>query len=480
MLEQFEKAKTLIDKSRRILISGHLSPDGDSLGSMIAMARMLTAAGHEAYASADVNALGKPRFLEGVADIIPVRKLKRRKFDLFIAVDCAAFERMPAEIRPVAEKLPKICIDHHVTNDGTFGDAQMVDATASSAAELVWRFAKWMEWPLDRAIAEALWVGMITDTGRFAYDSTKPETLRAASDLLRHGVRTALINDIIYGTFPNKAIALKRLAWRSLHIWKNRRVAEVSLTRDDFRSVRGTKAEAEDIIEIPRSVARNEIALFFYQIPDRTKETRCSIRTRGDWDATVLAAKFGGGGHRKAAGCTIKGTMGVAKRQMRKAVKDMLKCKSPAAKAEAAKTEAAKAEAAKAEAAKVEAAAEKAAKVEPPKPAPAAKIEVPKVAPAAKAEQPKPAPAAKTEAPKAAPAAKAEPPKPAAAAKQESPKLAAPAAKPESPKPAAAAEKPEPAKPAPQPEGEAPKGAQQGKAQQTAQAAPPPAPESAS
>lgn len=322
--EQCEKARALVDGARRILISGHLSPDGDSLGSMVAMARMLTAAGKEAFAASDVNALGKLSFLDGVGDIIPVRKLKRKKFDLFVAVDCSACDRMPPEVRPFAEKLPKICIDHHKTNDGTFGDAQFVDPAASSAAEMVWRLAKWMRWPLDRVVAEALWVGMVTDTGRFAYDSTRTGTMRTAADLLKYGVRTALVNDIIYGTFPRKSMELKRIAWRSLHIWKNRRVAEVALTRDDFRKVRGTKADAEDIIEIPRSVAHNEIALFFYQIPDRTKETRCSIRTRGDWDATALAAKFGGGGHLKAAGCTIKGTMGVAKRLMRKAVKDML------------------------------------------------------------------------------------------------------------------------------------------------------------
>lgn len=321
----YEAAKKLLDGAKRVLISGHLSPDGDSLGSMIALARLLTNAGREAYATADVNALGKLGFLEGADKIIPVRKLRRRKFDLFIAVDCSGFSRMPPEVRPVAEGLPTICIDHHVTNDGTFGDVQIVDPDASSAGEIVWRVAKWMGWPLDAVCAEALWVAMITDTGRFAYDSTKPGTMRAAGDLLKHGVRTAFINDVIYGTFSRKSIELKRIAWRSLHVWKNRKVAEVSLTRDDFRQVRGTKAEAEDIIEIPRSVARNEIALFFYQIPDRTKETRCSIRTRGNWDATVLAGKFGGGGHRKAAGCTIKAPMATAKRKMRAAVKDLLK-----------------------------------------------------------------------------------------------------------------------------------------------------------
>jgi phosphoesterase RecJ-like protein len=323
--EKFTKALKLIAGAKRILISGHMSPDGDSLGSMIALQKLLSRSGSEAHATADLNALGKPGFLEGVADLIPLRKLKTAgKFDLFIALDCAAFERMPAEVRQAAESLPVICIDHHVTST-EFGEVSIIDSSASSTAELVWRFAKWNEWKLDRDTAEALWVAMITDTGRFAYDSTSPRTLRAAGDLLKHGVRTALINDIIYGSFSCKAVELKRLAWRSLHVWKNRKVAEVTLTRDDFRSVRGSKADAEDVIEIPRSVARNEIALFFYQLPDRTREIKCSIRTRGDWDATVLAGKFGGGGHRKAAGCTITGSIASAKRKMRAAVKEMFR-----------------------------------------------------------------------------------------------------------------------------------------------------------
>ena len=321
---RYKAAKALLDKPKRILISGHLSPDGDSLGSMIALARMLRAAGHDAVATADPHALGKPGFLEGVADLVPPRKLKRRRFDLFIYVDAAAPSRLPLVVRPFAEKLPTLTIDHHATSQEA-GNVSIIDPTASSAGELVWRFAKWMDWPIDRATAEALWVAIVTDSGRFAYDSTTPDTLRAAGDLLKHGVRTAYINDILYCSFNSKSVELKRRAWRSLHIWKNRRVAEVTLTRDDFREVRGTKAEAEDVIEIPRQVARNEIALFFYQIPDRTHETRVSIRTRAPWDATVLAGRFGGGGHVRAAGCTIKGGMALAKRQMRRAVREMLK-----------------------------------------------------------------------------------------------------------------------------------------------------------
>ena len=322
--ERFAAAKNLLGECRRILISGHRSPDGDSLGSMIALARMLRAAGHDAVATADMHALGKPGFLEGVSDLLPLRKLRRRKFDIFFYVDCSTPDRIPPEARPFAEKLPTITIDHHATSSES-GAVSIIDPRAAAAGEIVWEFAKWMEWPIDRAVAEALWVAIVTDTGRFAYDSTRPTTLRAACDLLKHGVRTALINDIIYCSFPLKSMELKRRAWRSLHIWKNRRVAEVTLTRDDFREVRGTKADAEDVIEIPRQAAKNEIALFFYQIPDRTHETRVSIRTRDPWDATVLASQFGGGGHVRASGCTIKGSIAVAKRLVRKAVREMMK-----------------------------------------------------------------------------------------------------------------------------------------------------------
>ena len=318
----YVEAKALLAGARSVLISGHLSPDGDSLGSMIALARMLSAAGWQAVATADVKALGKPGFLDGVTDLVPLRKLKHRKFDLFVYVDASSPERLPREVRPFAEKLPTLTIDHHATSAPN--GVAIVDSTASSAGELVWRFAKWMEWPIDQATAEALWVAIVTDTGRFAYDSTKPGTLRAATDLLKHGVRTAIINDILYNSFPMKAMELKRRAWRSLHVWQNRKVAEVSLSRDDFREVRGSKADAEDVIEIPRSVANNQIALFFYQIPDRTHETRVSIRTRAPLDATILAQQFGGGGHVRAAGCTVKSGMAAAKRQIRRAVREML------------------------------------------------------------------------------------------------------------------------------------------------------------
>ena len=327
--EQCAAAKALVEGAKRILVSGHLSPDGDTLGSCIALARLLKACGKDAYATADLNALGKLGFLGGVEDLIPVRKLKHlKKFDLFICVDCSALERLPPEVRPVVAQLPTLVIDHH-DSAGEFGTVNISNPAASSAGEIVWQFAKWMDWKFDQVAAEALWVSIVTDTGRFAYEKCSPLTMRAAGDLLKHQVRKELINDIIYNRFSNKAMRLKQLAWKSLHIWKSGRVAEVTLTRDDFRSVRGTKADAEDAVEIPRLCQRNEVAVYFYQIPDRTKEIRCSIRTRNGWSAADLAARFGGGGHFRAAGCTIKTSMSAAKRMMRNAIKEMMKCPKP-------------------------------------------------------------------------------------------------------------------------------------------------------
>ncbi|MBQ5531666.1 MAG: bifunctional oligoribonuclease/PAP phosphatase NrnA [Kiritimatiellae bacterium] len=320
---RFKAALDAIGAASRILVTGHLSPDGDSAGCMVALVRMLRAAGRQAWASAEAKALGKLCFLDGTGDFLSPRKLKGRKFDLLVAVDCASPERMPPEIRPVASAVKTVCIDHHIAGDVSFGDVRIIDSNASSAGEMVWRLARYAGWGIDASSAEALWTAIVTDTGRFAYESTSPATLRIAADLLARGVRTSYINDVIYGVQPRRAIELKRRAWRSLHVWKNRLAAEVSLKREDFREVRGTKADVEDVIEIPRSVAGVKIALFFYEIPDRTEETRCSIRTRGDIDATAIAGVFGGGGHLRAAGCTIAAPIASARRMMRKAVGDM-------------------------------------------------------------------------------------------------------------------------------------------------------------
>ena len=308
-----------IEGAKRILIYGHLRPDGDSLGSMIALAHTLSALGKKAVGIVESRkTLGGPGFLRGVDELLEPADLAGRGFDLLLSVDCAATDRLPECVRDVADKIPLwINIDHHCTHP-FFADINWVRGRASSAGELVWRLIRRARWPFDVVTAEALWVAVVTDTGRFAYDTTSTGTLRCGADLIARGVRTAFINDKLYCSFSHVAVELKRRAYQTLTVDGD--LAWVQLTGRDFAEVGGTKADAEDVVEIPRSLVGNKVALFFYGPEDNTPgETRISIRTRPPLDATKLAEMFGGGGHQRAAGCTVNESLSKAKRLFLKA-----------------------------------------------------------------------------------------------------------------------------------------------------------------
>lgn len=240
--------------AKRVLITGHVRPDGDSLGCMIALAHLLVGQGIDAVATADRTSLGGPGFLSGVERLVPPEAAAHdTTFDLLVTVDCGSFDRLPEPLQPLAQKLPLLNIDHHRTNT-LFGKWNWIMDHVSSTAELIWRLARRSKWPLDSVVAEALWVALITDSGRFAYDQTAPITLKCGADLLRYGVRTAYINDKLYCSFSRVSVELKKRAYRTLTIQDNNAVASVTLTGKDFEETGGTKADAEDVIEIPRSL----------------------------------------------------------------------------------------------------------------------------------------------------------------------------------------------------------------------------------
>lgn len=310
----FGEILSAIKRAKHVLISGHVRPDGDALGSMIALSHILRGAGVDAAAVVESrNGLGGPGFLRGVEELLTPSEIKGREFDLFISLDCGSFERLPGELQPVAAAIAhSVNIDHHFTNT-RFCEFNRVEGNASSTGEVVWRLVKCAKWPLDSVSAEALWVAVITDSGRFAYDQTNPVTLRCGADLLKHGVRTAFINDKLYCSFPQKSIELKRRAFQTLEYSPDGSIAAITLTGKDFAETGGCKADAEDAIEIPRSIVGNRVALFFYGDTDSEGETRISIRTREPFDASALARQFDGGGHIRAAGCTIHKPLAEAK-----------------------------------------------------------------------------------------------------------------------------------------------------------------------
>ncbi len=288
----------------KFLVTGHVRPDGDALGATVALVRMLRQQGKMADFAVDLDALGAPGFLIEGENALSFDQLAGHEYDAFICLDCGSEDRLDVRLLPYIQGKPALCIDHHRTNT-SFAELNWVETHASSTGELIFCLAEAAGWEIDLQTAEALWVSLITDTGRFAYDMTSPRTLRVARTLVEKGVRTSQINDRLYCTFPRTAIELKKRAYASFQTALDGIVAYVVLTAQDFREVNGNKSDAEDVIEIPRSLAGVKVALFFYQTLDNPNVTRMSIRTRDPFDAADLALHFGGGGHTRAAGCDI-------------------------------------------------------------------------------------------------------------------------------------------------------------------------------
>lgn len=306
-------AKRVLDALRpfkRILITAHTRPDGDAVGSCVAMARLLKANDWEPTVALSPVGMGPPKFLLEYAEAIAPTNVRARDYDCALVLDCGGLDRLPeGPLRDAVARLPIVNIDHHATSRKPFGIARWVVPDASSTGELVYRFAKRFKWSLDCYTAEALWVALVTDTGRFAYSCTQPATMKAAAELLECGVDSSAINDRLYLYTSEGAMLLKRKAYDSLTTCLRGRVAYICLTARDFRRAGVPKSEIEDVIDIPRSIPTAQVSLFFYETKDKPGLTRLSIRTRGDnesFSAASIAAHFGGGGHLRAAGCDIK------------------------------------------------------------------------------------------------------------------------------------------------------------------------------
>jgi len=296
---------TALSTAKRVVVVSHVKPDGDAFGSALGLAGFLRAAGRTAVVVGLEPVPQTYAFLRGVADIVPAAAYVPAEGDVMAICDCGAPDRIPAPLQKAAAALPCVCIDHHKTNSGFSGTAY-IDSAASSTAELVWRVARHAGWTLDAATAEALWVGVVTDTGRFAYDCTSPATLEFAADLLRRGgVRTAVVNEQVYGQVSEAQLRLQARAIESLLRSEDGRVAIVSLSQDDYAACGATSVDSENFVDIARSIRGVEAAAFLYA-SEEGRVTRVSLRSVPPYDASAFCQARGGGGHARAAGATLR------------------------------------------------------------------------------------------------------------------------------------------------------------------------------
>lgn len=299
-------AAVVLEAAESIVVIGHVGPDGDALGSAIGLALAARSAGKSAHAT-----FGEPfvvpdqlRFL--VTDVLVAPgELAEQTVDVAIAVDVAALDRLGSAAR-IAERAGKfVVIDHHATNGG-FGDVAVVDPKAAATAEVIYRLLVQLDWEVDERIAEALYVGLVTDTGRFQYSATSPAVHKIAADLLARGVAPDRVGRHLYEESP---FAYLHVAGAVLS--RAELVPEVSLVwsrlkPEDLAAVGIGYEQADGLIDLIRVAEEAEVACLLRELGEG--KTKGSLRSRGAADVGAVAAGLGGGGHHNAAGFTYQGT----------------------------------------------------------------------------------------------------------------------------------------------------------------------------
>lgn len=301
----------------------HVRPDGDSVGSSLALGLGLKKLGKEVlFLRADEMPENLRFLLEASGeDFLFWEEARGRFFDVAVCLDCSDPRRVgPAEeILGLARTV--VNIDHHLSN-ARFGDVSWVDPGASAAGEMVFRLLKELRVRLDYPIALAIYTSLVTDTGSFRYENTSPEAHLLAGELIGLGVRPEEVARKIWEEKPLSSFRLLCRALERMEVLEKGRVALIALSREDYEDTGAGPWESEGVVNYGRMVRGVEAAFLLSE--EESGEVRVSIRTRAPLDASRLAARLGGGGHARAAGCTLPGSLSGVRARVLEAVREAL------------------------------------------------------------------------------------------------------------------------------------------------------------
>jgi phosphoesterase RecJ-like protein len=289
-----------------LLIVTHLNPDGDAIGSQLALFHLLSSLGKRVSM---VNHDPVPRNLR----FLPSSQRIGLPADLVssyggtVLVDCAD----PARTGAVLQRWPRgfgeaVVIDHHATSR-PWAAASLIDPAASSTCELIHRLLGALGRQASLPEATCIYAGMVTDTGSFRYANTTPAVLQAAAELVGLGVDPAFTSMHLYDSLPRHALLLLGRALATLQLSQDGLVSWMSLTAEDVAACGSGWEETEEFVGYPRAIPSAVVALLFKL--KREDEVKVSLRSRGEIDVAAVALRHGGGGHRNAAGCTLRGSL---------------------------------------------------------------------------------------------------------------------------------------------------------------------------
>jgi len=316
--EALERAADFLRSGDDFLVVSHLSPDGDAIGSTGAVGLVLQSLG-KSYTLMNVDRPpGKyVPLLAGQAITVYSESPPARKFRTVISVDCADGARIGEARHCFDDGAQLLNIDHHPTNEG-YGTLQLLKPTAAATVQIIYDLAETLGVAWTKPLANSIYGGLLTDTGGFRYSSTTPEVMAIAERMLRHGAEGATLAEQLLEKMSFPQVMLLKEALATLSFTEDRKVAWVSVSRELLSSVGAADEDTEGLVNIPRNIEGVEVGILFKE--KEPGEVKVSLRSAGRVDVAALAKSLGGGGHVRAAGLTVRGTVQEAERLVVEAV----------------------------------------------------------------------------------------------------------------------------------------------------------------
>jgi phosphoesterase RecJ-like protein len=310
--------------SQTFCVVGHMRPDGDCIGSQLALTLALRNEGKDVTCWNQDGLPDKLAFLD--PDRLLAQPVPGRQFDCVMALDCASFERLGTAGECVKERKLLINIDHHESNT-RYGDLNWILPKKPSTGELIFRLLRSANWAITPPIADCLFAAVSTDTGSFQYPSTRPETLYVAGKLVERGADLAKVCHEVYQSYPLSRVRLLQRVLNHFKLIHNNRIAYFWLKKEDYERTGAQPDDSEGLIDHLRAIEPVVVACIFEEIEPGL--TRVSLRSKSEHvNVSEVAGQFGGGGHPAAAGARIPGRPLTVQRRVLAALKLALNSKT--------------------------------------------------------------------------------------------------------------------------------------------------------
>jgi phosphoesterase RecJ-like protein len=313
----FEEIAGVLKASETFVVMSHVRPDGDALGCEIAMGICLQRMGKRVKVWNQDGMLEKYSFLP-CAELVTPPPAEPEEFDVAIALDTAARERLGTCEAAIRSAKTWINIDHHISNNH-YGDLAYIDPTAPATGQILYEFFRQQALPFTYEMADNLFVAISTDTGSFQYPNTSARSFEIGAELVKAGVNVGGISQQMYESSPRRRIELLRILLNRLQFSCNDRVASFSLTMADAASIGSVPEDNEGMIDTIRAVEGVVAAAFIEELPEG--RVRISLRSKDQRvNVSKICGLFGGGGHALAAGARIRGSLAEVEKKVLDAI----------------------------------------------------------------------------------------------------------------------------------------------------------------